>query len=563
MIGLQLGIVYWTSFSMSNDEQVQRQRVDCPLGSTQKLENDPLQMRLRMLMDRNEFARTFPFGVPFLNSTPNNHQVLILSFTRSREKFLYNDQSWNATSTSSVQLSLLQKHCRILNGVYNILPPRRPNDQNERTCTALVVAATLLDDPHVRKFIAPPSPKFTSLVRRSKSQQTGNEEPMSYRLALQGQYHNPSGDFTFLKLPPGKYKSKDAFKELLSYLSIFDTVMQELRPIAATAARSMRKNSSQPSNVNVDDSIIVMVSNFGHSDMMINYICAAQRAGIDLGKILLFATDPATQTLAQALGVAGVYYHPQLFGLIPEAASQNFGDEDYAKIMMAKIYCVHLVSMLGYNFLFQDVDIIPYSGQYLEYFIKKASQEEEYDMFFQYDHNNRLEYAPMSVNSGCYYIRNNARTRYFFSSLLQMGDVLLTVGSHQATTNLLLSRMANRYGLRVKTLQYEDELLPIGWHYLRRPEFMRKLIQSNKTKSLSLHYNWNSNKEIKREFFEQMGDWFVQDICQAKIMMSKPRKLSLELCCAKEPVVRCHYKDKASVKPCRESPAFSKGKSFW
>jgi len=107
------------------------------------------------------------------------------------------------------------------------------------------------------------------------------------------------------------------------------------------------------------------------------------------------------------------------------------------------------------------------------------------------------------------------------------------------------------------------DFLSVGWHYLRRPEFMRKLIQSNKTKSLSLHYNWNSNKEIKREFFEQMGDWFVQDICQAKIMMSKPRKLSLELCCAKEPVVRCHYKDKASVKPCRESPAFSKGKSFW
>lgn len=396
MIGLQLGIVYWTSFNMSNDERIQRQRVDCPMVSSQKLENGPLRMRLRMLMDRNEFAQTFPFGIPFLNSTPNNHQVLILSFIRSRDKFLFNDQNWNATLKSSAQLSLLQKECQIVKGVYNILPPRRPNDQNEQTCTALVVGATLLDDPNIRKFITPPSAKFTSLVRRSKNQQAAKvTSSLSSRLVLQGQYHCPSGDFTFLKFPPGKYKSKDAFKELLSYLSIFDTVMEELRPIAAKVARSKRKNFTLPSNVNVDDSIIVMVSNFGHSDMMINYICAAQRAGIDLGKILLFATDPATQTLAQALGVAGVYYHPQLFGLIPEVASKTFGDDDYAKIMMAKIYCVHLVSMLGYNFLFQDVDIIPYSGQYLEYFVEKASQEKEYDMFFQYDHNNRLEYAPM------------------------------------------------------------------------------------------------------------------------------------------------------------------------
>lgn len=181
-----------------------------------------------------------------------------------------------------------------------------------------------------------------------------------------------------------------------------------------------------------------------------------------------------------------------------------------------------------------------------------------------------------------------------------MGDVLFAVSSHQATTNLLLNRMANRYGLRVQTLQHDDELLPskylpcrarmfyvscavgaivsiphgvhpsllvvflsVGWHYLRRPEFMRQLIQSNKTKSLSFHYNWNSNKDIKRDFLEQMGDWFVEDICLTKIMMRMPKMLNLELCCAKEPTIRCHYSDKASLIPCRDSPAFSTGKSFW
>jgi hypothetical protein len=144
------------------------------------------------------------------------------------------------------------------------------------------------------------------------------------------------------------------------------------------------------------------VTNFGQAELFINFCCAARRVNLDLSKVLLFATDMDTYNLAQAMGVAA-FYDEDIFASIPRDSSAKYGDAVYAKIMMSKVYSVHLVSQLKYDFLFQDVDIVPYTGKYLEWFVKLGQRYADFDMFFQNDHNFRAEYAPYVTNSGCYY----------------------------------------------------------------------------------------------------------------------------------------------------------------
>jgi hypothetical protein len=56
-------------------------------------------------------------------------------------------------------------------------------------------------------------------------------------------------------------------------------------------------------------------------------------------------------------------------------------------------------------------------------------------------------------------VKNNARTRYFFSDFIQRGDAIAHCRSHQATLSGLLVEHSNLYGLRTKTLWGDDEKL--------------------------------------------------------------------------------------------------------
>ena len=79
-------------------------------------------------------------------------------------------------------------------------------------------------------------------------------------------------------------------------------------------------------------------------------------------------------------------------------------------MMFAKVVCVHMVALLGYDILFQDVDIVWYKNP-LDYFHNQTSQISNFDVYFQDDGAHSLRYAPFSANSGFYYVRNNDRTR--------------------------------------------------------------------------------------------------------------------------------------------------------
>ena len=236
-------------------------------------------------------------------------------------------------------------------------------------------------------------------------------------------------------------------------------------------------------------------------------------------------------------------------------------------MMMAKVYSFHLISQLGYDLLFQDVDVLWYRHP-LPFF----SNYSDFDIVFQDDGGRNIRFQPYSPNSGFYFARHNERTEYFLHSLLMAGPIILQSGSHQNAIAAIINEHTSWRGLHVKILNRNMVEFPNGYHFQKRKVYMQDLI-SGKIKPIIFHMSWTSNKEEKRGYLEQMGDWYVKDACvgstAAKIRnMSKSNKTDSTAdlggtCCKAKPQVKCHYKDKPSLIPCKDSPAFVENAPSW
>jgi hypothetical protein len=111
----------------------------------------------------------------------------------------------------------------------------------------------------------------------------------------------------------------------------------------------------------------------------------------------------------------------------------------------------------------------------------------------------------------------------------------------------------------------------VGWHFQRNKEFMRDMIQHGKAKQWSFHMNWNEHKNIKQQYLAQMGDWYLQPACANASSWESLRAAAsgapslIAACCSNDPLIRCNWRDKPSVIPCRDSPFYEKTRptSFW
>jgi len=125
--------------------------------------------------------------------------------------------------------------------------------------------------------------------------------------------------------------------------------------------------------------------------------------------------------------------------------------------------------------------------------------------------------------------------------------------------------------LRVKTFERETDAgmaFPGGWHYHRRKEFVRDVLTNrSKIDPYVFHMSWTKNKDNKRKFYQQLGEWYVRPQCEDKTVEEIGElggKSSSTWCCSAEALVTCHYRDKPSIVPCRDSPPIDKGRpSFW
>jgi hypothetical protein len=95
----------------------------------------------------------------------------------------------------------------------------------------------------------------------------------------------------------------------------------------------------------------------------------------------------------------------------------------------------------------------------------------------------------------------------------------------------------------------------------RKRDFMKDIIEG-RAHPYIFHMSWTHNKENKVKFFQQLGEWYVKEECL--VDASGTPSLEALACCSTEALISCHYRDKPSKFPCKDSPPIDEGKpSFW
>lgn len=137
---------------------------------------------------------------------------------------------------------------------------------------------------------------------------------------------------------PSKEQTLEYWSNLKTYLDTLEGVLTELKPYVEKVAKN--------------GTVVVLVCNHGQSELLTNFICAARTRNLDLSSVLVFATDEETKELVEGLGLTA-FFDKTNYGSAPKRAARAYGDKTFAAMMMAKIYCVQMVSLLGYDVLFQ------------------------------------------------------------------------------------------------------------------------------------------------------------------------------------------------------------------
>ena len=76
---------------------------------------------------------------------------------------------------------------------------------------------------------------------------------------------------------------------------------------------------------------IIMVANEGVMDLLLNFLCSAEAARIDLSTVVVFVGDPQYISLVENMGVKGIY-SPAL-GSMPEHAARGYLDETFSRMV--------------------------------------------------------------------------------------------------------------------------------------------------------------------------------------------------------------------------------------
>ena len=124
-----------------------------------------------------------------------------------------------------------------------------------------------------------------------------------------------------------------------------------------------------------------MVANAGVVDLLANFACSASARGLDTSNVLVFTSDEETGRVASDLGLTA-FDATDAFGAAPKSEARAYGDAVFAAMMYIKVVAVHLVSQLGYNVLFQDVDVVWFQDAVESI---KSQGEGEFDAYFTDD----------------------------------------------------------------------------------------------------------------------------------------------------------------------------------
>lgn len=217
-----------------------------------------------------DFFEHFDIGVPMDPIKNKDSDVL---FLYNRQKAFPNDYKELSKITDDSSIPQLEtedavENCEFLHVIL------ADHGATRNRCTAIV--------PNYESFHIQ---NWMRLDEQGKSDANGD-----FSLVSRGKRDNGRSEF---RSPQNKHIRQN-WDILESYFKTFDEVTKELKPLLEKVAT--------PKNT-----VTIMVSNFGQSELLINFVCAAKSRGHDISSIIVFATDPETKELAEGLGLVAFY----------------------------------------------------------------------------------------------------------------------------------------------------------------------------------------------------------------------------------------------------------------
>jgi len=239
--------------------------------------------------------------------------------------------------------------------------------------------------------------------------------------------------------------------------------------------------------------ILVMMANRGYNDLFNNWVSSCNINGLDARSwAILFAVDEEAAANAENQGFR-TYIDSISYGDQPRDAVKHFGDKNFRRLMFQKTAIVQDVLELGYDVLFQDVDMI-WRKDPLEFLLTGTNQD--FDARFMFDGRNPL-HAPLFANTGFFLLRNRPVTRKFWSRVLASYAQMARCGSQQAVLNLILGEG-----------ELQVDILPEE-HFANGHLFGFDKLSRLPPDPHVIHCSWTGNRVEKLQKYKQEGLWYL------------------------------------------------------
>lgn len=285
------------------------------------------------------------FGVANIQSNDNEEAIL-----------LYNSKDALPGTTSTDNITVVIENCDTLNVQFI----HNPSSNSFSMCTLYMPGENNIPSYHVQRWM----------------RNNGDGEMQHV-----GSLTTPAGVNKF-DLPRFRPVISKHWDVLRSFIENVDQVLEEVDVIIKTRFELINEK---------DETVVVMTVNRGDADLLANFLCAAKIRQLDVRRILVFVADEETKSLLESisksntdeLGVMVYYDKRNVFNMAQGGEGQRYGDATFISMMFAKILCVLFPSLLGYNVLYQDADIVWFANPLDFFYNWYGNPIEEYDIIFQ------------------------------------------------------------------------------------------------------------------------------------------------------------------------------------
>ena len=372
----------------------------------------------------------------------------------------------------------------------------------------------------------------------------------------------PTGFFRNVGTAVGREKLALKIEPLFEHLSDhMDSLLSLLATHSIYPKSEIYHNSHDAHHhANIGNDIIVMVVNDGEMDLFLNFVCSLRAYKLEyiLSRVLVFAASNEIIPVIQATGALAI--HHESFGFASRGASAGYLDRTFVDMMWYKAFSVWILLKMGFNVLFQDVDLVwfrdpfPYFHGYIkgkgsynissssssfttipddsglnndmnDIHLKKKEKEKKKktnlgstvypEAFFSDDGQRSLRYSPFYANSGFYYLLSSPRTEHFAYSVMTAFDILHSTGSHQNVFTMRLLEGLDLTRIHPKILSLREFATGVQFHHNKT--FMSG-IASGIERPYNFHMCWTANKADKLKNFNLVGMWFLKPEVNVKAL---------------------------------------------